>query len=138
MANSLHLQGFISSPAPVRRMKTLSNLDNISVADFAKATMSLKKIGHVCHCSPYNTVSSNRSKVEGASHRSNGITFHWKSPLRVVKTDFNLASSVNPTCQYPLSKSSVENYLAPPNDSIVSSMRGHRYASHLVTALSCL
>ena len=49
-------------------------------------------------------------RLKEALHKPNGLC-NKKSSLRVVKADFNLASFVNLTCQYPLSKSNVKKTL---------------------------
>ena len=63
-------------------------------------------------------------KVAGAEVSPNGSTFHFQSPVRVMKAAFSWASLSNGTCQYPLSKSKVLKYRLPDKASRLSSIRG--------------
>ena len=55
------------------------------------------------------------TNVKVADVKPKGITWNSKCPLYVLKSVKTLDSSVNDTCQYPLSKAKDENIFAPPN-----------------------
>ena len=74
-----------------------------------------------------------RWNVPGALQSPNGITRNWYSPCCVAKAVFSRSAGSTSTCQYPLARSSVENHLAAPSASSVSSILGRGWASFLVT-----
>ncbi len=74
--------------------------------------------------SPANTICINRQNVLGAPDKPNGIRLNWNRPDLVQKAERSLALSVNPSCQYPESRSIVANTLAPLKLSKASCMSG--------------
>ena len=86
---------------------------------------------------PSNSFLIIRVKVAGATFRPNGMTFHWKSPMGVVKAVTSLIRSDILICQYPLLRSVFEKYLFACEDIVAnrSSMLGMASMSGLVTLL---
>ena len=122
--NHWHLLAFNFSPAAFNLSITILRFAKVSPKSLPKTMMSSRYTRQRCHCRPLRTVSISLWKVAGALVSPNGMTLNWNRLLRVAKAVIGLSSFFILTYQYPLAKSIVQKYSAPPNVFKVSSIRG--------------